>query len=170
MRNIWNNCLPRIIAFPRIIVPFWCEKRNSCPQLWFKEIQYVRESNFSLKWQPCSVDTLMLPLVKSAAWAFLTNQKEVWWQCNTLTIFIMTGWGFCDIWNNQGQGNIINQGWHIVTLSRPWLTQDIPKTESSDCVIVHCFKSCTEHSFTLFLEIVHWACDLQISQLLLADN
>ena len=27
--NIWNNRLPRIIAFPRIVAPFLCEKRNT---------------------------------------------------------------------------------------------------------------------------------------------
>ena len=34
MGNIFNNRLPRIIA------PFWSEKRNDHPRLLFKEIQY----------------------------------------------------------------------------------------------------------------------------------
>ena len=48
----------------------------------------------------------------------------------------MLGWGFCDIWNNQGQDNVISQDWLTVTLSRPWLTEDITKTKSTDCVII----------------------------------
>ena len=40
MRNIWNNRLPRIIAFPRIIAPFWCENINNRPWLLFEEIRY----------------------------------------------------------------------------------------------------------------------------------
>ena len=40
MRNIWNNRLPWIIAFPRIIAPFWCENINNRPWLLFEEIRY----------------------------------------------------------------------------------------------------------------------------------
>ena len=43
MNYIWNNRLPRIIAFPRIIAPLWCEKRNNRPRLLFEEIRYYRE-------------------------------------------------------------------------------------------------------------------------------
>ena len=32
VRNIWNNCLPQIIA------PFWCENKNNHPWILFKEI------------------------------------------------------------------------------------------------------------------------------------
>ena len=35
-----NNRLPQIITFPRIIAPFWGEKRNNRPWLLFEEIRY----------------------------------------------------------------------------------------------------------------------------------
>ena len=41
MRNIWNNRLPWIMAFPRIIAPFSCKNRNNCPWLLFEEIRYI---------------------------------------------------------------------------------------------------------------------------------
>ena len=49
--------------------------------------------------------------------------------------FLSHTWGLCDISYNQGQGNVISQGWLIVTLSRPWLTQDIPKSKSTDLLL-----------------------------------
>ena len=52
VRNIWNNRLPRMIAFPRIIPTFWCQNRNNRPRLLFEEIRYfnlsVRILNLSL--------------------------------------------------------------------------------------------------------------------------
>ena len=39
MRNIWNNCLPRIIA------PFWCKQRNNRPRQLFEEVRYFDRSS-----------------------------------------------------------------------------------------------------------------------------
>ena len=91
---------------------------------------YERESNFSQKWQPCLAElwkifsAILLYFHSSIVQAelFITHQKvEIWRHCNTLTIFIMIGWGFCDIWNSQGQDNVISRDWLIVTLPRPLL-------------------------------------------------
>ena len=42
VNNCWNNRLPRIIAFSRIIAPFLWEKRNNRPRLLFKKIRYSK--------------------------------------------------------------------------------------------------------------------------------
>lgn len=36
--NIWNNRLPRMIAFPQIVCPFLSEQRNNRPLLIFEDI------------------------------------------------------------------------------------------------------------------------------------
>ena len=43
---IWNNRLPWITAFPRLIAHFWCEKRNSRPRLLLEETGYVTSLAF----------------------------------------------------------------------------------------------------------------------------
>ena len=47
--NIWNNCLPWIIAFPRIIAPLMSEKNINHFQLLFEEIWFILKINSSLK-------------------------------------------------------------------------------------------------------------------------
>ena len=51
------------------------------------------------------------------------------------------------------------------------LPQDITKTESYNCFIIHCFEENKnkhhhkEPELTLLLEVMHCACNLQISEI-----
>ena len=53
-----------------------------------------------------------------------------------MMINIITGWGFCDIWNNQGRGRRPR----MMILTKTLIIQDITKTKSNNCFITHCFE------------------------------
>ena len=49
---------------------------------------------------------------------------------------------FCDIRNNQGRGECYQPSRKpkLITLTEALIIQDITKTESNNCFIIHCFE------------------------------
>ena len=79
---------------------------------------------------------------------------------------------FCDVRNDQGRGKCYQQSRRprLITLTETLIIQDITKTESNNCFIIHCFEIDNDKingtdSVTLLLEIMHCAHNVQISQL-----